>query len=213
MCWIELREWRIHGKQEWVYRTASYSLRDNLDRKGSQLGNFSASQNFWLSWPEGQINVTVLTFWGADRIAPPQRERNSKKTNRTTFFGWPSDRLFFCRSERSINIAPTAGGNGTIMEIHSQGGHPYRPMTQNRNRHVYGNGRSSFRRSFFLYRTGFREVNPNDQINYRKEDYKHDYQSICRNRNTLTPRTLRERRAACTLPNASEKQRTASRSQ
>lgn len=104
---------------------------------------------------------TVLTFRGSDRIAPPQRERNSKKTNRTTFFGRPSDRLFFCRSERSINIAPTAGGNGTastgqvsprsgtavsvcpraapfstcrplddkccgngtIMEIHSQGGH------------------------------------------------------------------------------------------
>ena len=108
----------------------------------------------------------------------------ARRTNRTTFSGQPSGWLFFCRSERSICIAPPADGNRTIMETHIRRT-PYRPM--NHNRHCSTHGRS--------YRTACREVNSNDQIIIRKEDYKHDRPSIQHHRCTAhIQRILAERR-------------------
>ncbi len=93
----------------------------------------------------------------------------------------------------------------------------YRRMKQKHHRHVYGTGRSSlFRGSSFLYRTACREVNTNDQIIIRKEDYKHDRSSIQQHRCTAhIQRILEERRAAptvCTSHNVLETRCTASRS-
>ena len=92
----------------------------------------------------------------------------------------------------------------------------YRPMTQNHHRHVYGTGRSSLWGSSFSYRTACREVNPNDPINNRKEDYIHDRSSIQQHRYTAhIQRILEERRTAptvCTSHNVLETRCTASRS-
>ena len=52
---------RSQGYGQDDYRNFSTTCREVIE-KIPKLGTFSASQNFWPSWPEVQIHVTVLTF-------------------------------------------------------------------------------------------------------------------------------------------------------
>lgn len=154
-------------------------------------------------------------FWGSAYSHRRSGKVPARKLNRTAFFGQLSGWLFFCCSERSNCIAPSADGTEPSWKYIYRRTH-YRPMTQNHHRHVYGTGRSSLWGSSFSYRTACREVNPNDPINNRKEDYKHDRSSIQQHRYTAhIQRILEERRTAptvCTSHNVLETRCTASRS-
>ena len=104
-----------HGYWSLCFGTSRQVGGKLIDRKTNPNMGFIMRSNLCPTWSQVRKR-NCLHFWRSDSIAPPQRERHSKKNNRTVFFGQLSGWLFFCRSERSKCIAPSADGNGTIME-------------------------------------------------------------------------------------------------